>query len=253
LFVLSSPWLVNGLSIVGYFYALPVLAGIFEIAYIFYYLKAIEREQVGYLIPLFSLSPIFVLPFSVFLLGDSFGLVAVVGMILIILGVVLLTTARYGFADWRNWHKYPAARYTVISAILYGAHSLFLDLSIDHFSLLQSVLWSRLGVFVGALIIIVLVRSFNLSEFKNKGVFLFTISEVLYFVVIYLFALALAIGPVALVLGVLNIQPLFVFAISYLLWRFAPAVLKEEFGFKYNILALISVVIIVGGSVLMNF
>ena len=40
---------------------LPVVAGIFEVIYIYWYLKAIASDMVAFLVPFFSLAPIFVL------------------------------------------------------------------------------------------------------------------------------------------------------------------------------------------------
>jgi drug/metabolite transporter (DMT)-like permease len=226
------------------------LSGIFEIFYIYFYLKAIGLDNISYLIPIFSASPILILAYSVLFGGGHVGIMPIVGTLFMVAGVVLLIISKEG-------HIIPKERlavfYMVVSTILFSFQSEILDISLQQVTLYQTLIWSRLGVFLGALIISALARSFHLREFRQPGPYMFVISEVLYLATMYLFIRALEVGETAYVVSVANIQPLFVFILSYFVWKFWPHVLDEDMHFHSIRLAFLSIIIIVVGSIFINF
>lgn len=227
----------------------PFLAGVFEVAYIYWYLKAIDKEMLAFLVPFFSLAPIITLAVSLFLPYEIWpNFPSLVGMVLVIGGIILFVYSKEGF------FRLPANRsigFMLISATLFGVSSLFLDAGLDTLSVFDNLIWSRLGVFAGAVLIAYLVRQLHLRDI-NARTAVFAFSELLYLVTIYLFILALGLGVPTLVLGVGNIQPVFVFGLCLLLYKISPKILQEEFHFSLPSLAFFSLIIIAFGSWLMQ-
>lgn len=223
---------------------LPVLAGIFEVTYIYWYLKAIADDMVAFVVPFFSLAPIFVLMVNFLFFQKSIGLIPVLGILLVIGGIILLTYAKESTYKISNRQSIV---YMLLSAVFFGVSSLFLDAGLESSSWFNNLVWSRLGVFIGAIIIAIMVRGFNLRDVSLRTS-VFAISELLYLLTMYIFIRAIDSGSPELVLGIGNIQPLFVLLFSYILFRISPSILGERFYFSSYSLAVVSVVVIVFGS-----
>jgi drug/metabolite transporter (DMT)-like permease len=228
----------------------PILSGIFEIFYIFFYLKAIGLDNISYLIPIFSTSPLLIFAYSILSGGGHISLGPIAGSILMIGGVALLIVSKEGHIVPKNR---TAVFFMIISTVLFSVQSVILDSSLQLMSLPQALIWSRFGVFLGAVAIAIMCRSFHVREFGQSAPYMFIISEVLYVVTMYFFIRALEIGETAYVVSVSNIQPLFVLIFSYVIWRFWPHVLEEKVQFHSTPLAFVSVIIIVIGSIFINF
>ncbi len=228
----------------------PFLAGFFEISYIFFYLRAIEKNLVAYVIPMFAFSPLFLLAISVVFFHEKIHLVPLLAVFLILFGLILLVLAKEGSLKIQKDRFFI---FILLSTFFYTLYSLFLDRGLMALSLLEIFFYSRAGVVVGAVLISLLTKSFHLAELKNRQSYFFGISEVLYLGSIYLFLESLEKGPAAYVVTVVNIQPLFVFALSYLLWRLSPKILQEDFAFVHTRLAIVSIGLIIAGSSLLSF
>lgn len=232
----------------NFYNLIPIAAGFLEIFYIYFYLRAIEKELVAHMVSLFSFSPIFVIAF-VFITGGTIQINPLIGILLIILGTVLFIFAKIGrFNLERNKYFF----FMIIAAFLFAIHGIFLEAAFAQFSLYNTLLFSRLGVFLGAIVLMIGVKEFNINDLKNNKSYIFILSEIAYLICVWLFIQSLAKGSTAYVIGIINMQPLFVFIISYVLFRFRPKLLEEELIFRYPWLAWASLVIISIGSLLIN-
>ena len=227
----------------------PIAAGILEIAYIYFYLTAIEKEPVAYMVPFFALSPIVVLLIERFFLSEKIHLFPIVGVIVIITGVVLLSIAKEGSFDIKNKRS---ILFMLLASLLYGLSGIFFKESGTAFSILETIIISRGGVCVGGIVLLWIIKDLHARNINKKS-WWFVISELLYFLSVYLLILAIAHGSAGYVYGVVNIQPLFVFLGSYLLYRFLPKFFPEKFSFHRPGLAFLAVITIVAGSLLMLF
>lgn len=228
---------------------LPLIAGFFEVLYIYFYLKAINKAEVAYMVPIFALAPVFTLFISLVFMKGQLVLLPSVGVFVIIIGIILLVIGKQG--DFRTKPD-KSFFFMVLAALLYGFHTIFFSLGLKSFSLYDNIMFSRAGVIIGALVILVFARSINLGELRSVKPYFFIISEMLYFVSVWVFLLALSKGVASYVIGVVNIQPLFVFGASYFLWRFFPKILQEQFTFRKPYFALISIIVIIVGATMLN-
>lgn len=233
-----------------YLLFLAVPAGFLEALYIFFYLKAIEGSDIAYLIPIFSLAPLFIAIFSAIFFKEAIQLIPFIGILIIISGIILLMISRNGRLLIRK-DKYFL--FMLVATILFAAHSIFLDVGLENFSINDNLLFSRIGVFIGAVFCTLLSRSYHKKDFGTIQSYFFIISEILYLVTIYLFLLSLEKGNIIYVTGIGNMQPLFVFIISLFLSKYNKEIFCDECSFRYRSLAFCSIVIVVVGSFLVNF
>lgn len=228
---------------------LPFLAGVFEIAFIYYYFRAIEDEMVAYVVPVFSLSPVLV-ALGGMLFGQTLSLLALAGIAGTVIAIILLVKAKEGKIGL-SWGS--ALSFIIISTVLYSIYAVMLDATLHDYTLWQSISWSRLGVFAGALGYMFVARSKSLKAFVTPITYIFVVSEILYLLTVYLSVVAFEEGDAASVVAVMNSQPIFVFAVSYILWKISPKILQEKFSFNNPRLAVFSIVLLFGALYLLNF
>ncbi|HLD81663.1 MAG TPA: DMT family transporter [Patescibacteria group bacterium] len=225
-----------------------VIAGIFEVIYLFLYLKAIEREDVAFVVPLFALSPIFSILPAWFLLNQQVSRNAFLGMIVIFLSLFLLSWSKKGKVISPSKYYF----YMIFSALFYAVYSAFLGKGLEQTSFFDNMLFSRLGVVIGGLLLMSFTKTIRLEQFFTMRSYIYILPETLYLFTVWLFILALQSGPVAYVIGIINVQPVFVLLMSIFLWKLYPNFLDEKtrVHFKKPFFALLSVILVVLGSLL---
>ena len=223
--------LFNGLRWIGFGpVALIVFAGAFQVVAVFAFYQAIAKEEISRVIPLFQLTPLFVLILSLLFLKEVLTLNHYLAFVLILLGGLLISLQktkgvfklRVAFW-WMVLSSLIYAIYAVILKSLYVAHP-FWDLTV----------YLGFGEFLPTPLLLLLIASFrsrfikSLSGLKPIGWTLLILG--MFFVTAASLSglWALAIGPVTLVSVFRGFQSLFVLVYAVLLSIWLPKILKEE-------------------------
>jgi uncharacterized membrane protein len=224
-----------------------ILGGMFEIFYIYFYYKAIEEELVAFAVPLFSLSPIVMAICWYFILGEVPTVMQFFGILMTIIGIFLFVSAKEGSYGFKLSKPFW---YMVVATTLFAINSLFMDMSLGQVSETQSTLISRLGLLIGGLIIMVVTSSFDISAFKEKFTYTFTINEIVSALAVLCYVQAMSRQQASVVNGIANLQPVILFGMSYLLYKISPKIMQEDFRFAKPILAVVSLGVLFFGSYL---
>ena len=212
--------------------ALIVFAGAFQVVAVFAFYQAIAKEEISRVIPLFQLTPLFVLILSLLFLKEVLTLNHYLAFVLILLGGLLISLQktkgvfklRVAFW-WMVLSSLIYAIYAVILKSLYVAHP-FWDLTV----------YLGFGEFLPTPLLLLLIASFrsrfikSLSGLKPIGWTLLILG--MFFVTTASLSglWALAIGPVTLVSVFRGFQSLFVLVYAVFLSFWLPKILKEELG-----------------------
>src|SRR3989344_4186635 len=221
----------NGLRWIGFGpAALVIFAGAFQIVAVFAFYKAISKEEISRVIPLFQFTPPFVLILSLLFLGEVLTLTHYLAFVLILLGGLLISLQktkgvfklRVAFW-WMVLSSLIYAIYAVILKSLYVAHP-FWDLAV----------YLGFGEFLPTPLLLLLIPSSrrkltkSLSDLKPTGWILVMLG--MFFVTTASLSglWALTIGPVTLVSVFRGFQSLLVLVYAVLLSIWLPKILKEE-------------------------
>lgn len=223
-------------------------AGFFEVVYIYLYLKAIDKEDVAYMVPIFALAPIFSLLPAWFLLKQGVALLPILGILVVLLGLLIMAWSKRGKFVMPS--KYYG--YMVMASFFYAIHGVFLGKGLENTNFLDNLLLSRIGVIAGSIYLLLVSRKLTSILVLNKKSYVFLVSEGLYILSVWLFIVAISVGPVAYVMGVVNIQPVFVLLLCILLWGLQPQFLaeRESVHFSRPLVTFVGVLIVVLGSFL---
>jgi len=236
---------LQGFSHLSYFnIVLAILTGIITILLYVFYFKALQIGEASRIIPLFYLSPLFILILATIFLNEVFTPLRYLGILLLVAGAILISTKNilkisFGKAFW--W-MVLAAGFNAVNAIL-TKHLLNLT---DFWTIFS---YKGIGMFIGSIPIVY----FYLPEliemtrrYGKKVVIAVSASETITIFGTLLSVIAISIGYVTLVNALFSIQPFFVLLFTVLLSIFFPSILKEEISksiISLKILAIISMFI----------
>lgn len=219
------------------------------------YLAALDEEEASVVVPFLQLGPIFGYLLGYLILGELLALNQILASILILMGVVVLS---FDFdIDNNIKFKRKMILLMVFSAVFFSLHDvLFKQIALrDEFWV--STFWQYMGVTFSGLFIYIFVPKFRrqfVSMFKTVKPQVFSIniiSETFYLAANLASNFAMLLAPVALVLVVSSYQPLFVFLIGVILTIFLPNVAKEKISGRHLVQKIVSIIIIIVGSLLL--
>lgn len=235
---------------------LLIIIGILSVFAILPYMYALDEEETSIVVPLFQLIPIWGYIFSYFILGETLSLIQLVGCLLIIFGSIIITL------DFDEEKKIKFKKRIVLlmlsSTVLFAFYeTLFKFVAVD-ISFVLASFWEYIGVFFMGILFYVFVKKYRESFtnlLKSQGgkiISLNITSEFLTIIGNIAVNFALIIAPVALTLTISGVQPIFVFVIGILLTIFLPKFYKEKLSKKHLIQKIVSIMIMIVGSVIIN-
>lgn len=244
-------YLFHGFSQLSYFNIfLSFIAGIFYILMSIFYFKAVKIEEISRVIPLFHLSPLFILLFATLFLGEFFTPIKYLGIFLLVIGAILISSKNFikislGKAFW-------FMLFSVISISIYYVLLKYLLNFADFWTIFS---YTRIGTIFA--LIPIFYFSFpdltkTVKEHGKKVVGVISLNESLNLVGVLLITIATAVGYVTLVNALSSVQPFFVLLFAVILSVFYPKILKEEITKHTIFLKLIAIVIMFVGAVLIT-
>ncbi|MDQ3245101.1 MAG: EamA family transporter [bacterium] len=221
----------------------------------YFYLKAVDLEEISIVIPLFQLLPIFTYFLGYFILGESLNTQQIFASLLIMLGAFVLSLELD--IDRTVLFKRKAFFLVAISSLCYALNDvLFKKVALVE-SFWISVFWQYLGLFLFGLFLVVFYKKFRKAfrymfvSFNTKTLLLNLLSEVLYMIGNLASNFAILSAPVVLVLVVGSSQPLFVFVGAIIMTIVLPKIVTERISKGHMIHRVLCIIVMLIGSYLL--
>jgi drug/metabolite transporter (DMT)-like permease len=241
-YVPSAKWLLIELS----------AGGLFLFTMVFWY-KALHQSEATRVVPIVgALVPLFSLVLSFFLLGEKLDKRHLLAFIILIAGGVLIsiknTKLHYpgkALARIEEIMGKIHARYrptqdlvfnSMVSAFFFSLYYVFMKYIYSFEPFLGSFVWSRLGTFVGVMIIFLvpswrdLIRKHQKGMRREANMIFFMGVRVAAALAFIILNWAISLGNVAMVNALQGTQFLFLILLVLLLSNRYPWILKEELG-----------------------
>ena len=228
-----------------------VIAGILGALAVLSYLYALDDEDVSIVVPLFQLIPIFGFILGYFLLGETLTAKQISGCVLIIFGSVFISIERGA----KMSIKWKLLGLMVLASLLFATYDVTYKVAAVEEGFWVSIFWEHVGLFVIGLFFFIAIRTYRRQFLamigRNSGAILGINlgSEIINIVANLLTNFALLLAPVALVLTVSGLQPLFVFILSVVITIFLPKLGQEKITRIDLIQKIVAIIIILSGSV----
>lgn len=206
------------------------LAGIIQIIAVFAFYKALAKEEVSRVIPLFQLTPIFVLILSALLLKENLTTNQYIGFILILLGGFFIGLRRIeGLFKLRE-----AFWWMILSSSIYAIQAIMIKSLYANYSYLDLTFYHGVGIFIPTFALLTFSsksRGSFTREFSNLNItgWLIVGLATIFIAGAYLSGLwAFRTGSATLISVLRGFQSIFVFIFSLVLSIWLPKILKEE-------------------------
>jgi len=233
-----------------------IVVGILTGLAIMPYMYALDQDETTVVVPLFQLIPIWGYFLAFVLLGETLNWIQMVGCIFIIFGSIIITLEED--SDEKIKFKKRTIWLMLLSTVLMAVYeTLFKFVAIDA-GFVISTFWEQVGLFLFGIVLFVFFKNYRTSFvylLKTQGKKILSLnlgSETASLIGNLATNFALILAPVALVLTVNGFQPLFVFIIGVLLAWLFPKICQEKLSKKHLIQKMISILVIITGSVLIN-
>lgn len=223
----------------------------------FFYIKALQKEEVSRINLMWSLVPLFSLVLAWVFIGEKLNNQQLLSLCLLVLSTIL---ASIHSRSLRKLKFSSAFGLMLIACLLFSSHNvifrfLTINNSISFFSGFVAVSFFMSLLSFG----VFLVKPFRRSTAYDFRNFIKTNLWLLVFIVTILSKLgsflaswAISLGPVSLVDAMEGFQMIVVFLITILLSIFAPKIIKEELDKKNLILKSLALIIMISGIVVLN-
>ena len=219
---------------------------------LYLYLKCLDGEEASIVVPLLQMVPVFGYILGYVVLGETLSPNQILSSLLIVFGVVILS------ADITE-HRKISLKGKVLtlitaSSVLFALYdTLFKKVALTE-NFWVSIFWQAVGLASLGAVMLALsapLRRRFVDIFRHMGLSILSLNilnEVLYTIGSLLHSFATLLAPIALVLVVSTLQPLFVFIGGIVLTVFLPHISKEKIGFRFLLHRGVSIAIITVGS-----
>jgi len=222
----------------------------YTLANLLYY-YALKRDEPSRIIPLFSLSAIFLVFLSAIFLGEIFNFKTYLGIFIIIAGSVIITmrkNIRGAFASKSLWLMvlscFGFAVVAVINKYLLNSYSYW---QIFGF---QRVIVGLIGIFFIIFFFSNIKQSYQ--QIKKKYIILNSLAETMNLLGALLFLVAISFWYVTLANTIVSVQYVFVFLWALIISRFKPSLFSEEVSRQVIFQKIAAIILIIGGVFLIS-
>lgn len=244
-------YFIYGFQPLSYFNIfLALVTGILHLGSYVFYFKALKIEEVSRVVPLFYLSPLFILFLATIFLGEVFTPLKYLGIILLVIGAILISSKnilKISFSKSFYW--------MILSAFILSINSVLIKYLLNFADYWTIFAYERIGIVIGAIPIIYLYLPELLTTIKRHGkkvVTTLSATEVLNLLAVLLITIATSVGYVTLVNALASVQPFFVLFLTVILSIFYPSILKEEIKKSIVFSKLLAVVLMFVGAILIT-
>jgi len=238
-------YFIRGFSELSYVnIGLAIVAGIFYILMTIFYFKAVKIEEISRVIPLFHLTPLFVLILALIFLGEIFTPIKYLGIFLLMIGAILISSKwplkiNFGRAFW----------FMVLSSFTLSINAVITKYLLNFADFWTIFSYIRIGTFI-AVIPLFYINYKDIMSLAKRPLGFVVLTESLNLVAVLFITIAMSIGFVTLVNALSATPPFFVLVFTVMLSIFYPKILKEEISKKTVLMKLIAIILMFIGVVL---
>jgi drug/metabolite transporter (DMT)-like permease len=196
---------------------------------------------------MFYLGPLFVLILAAIFLGEFFTPLKYIGILLLIIGAVLISSKGLKFSLGKAFWL------MIASALCISASSVITKYLLGFSDFWTIFAYTRIGAGICLIPVLYFGLSHMRSDVKVHGrrvIGSICLSDILTVVGSLLTTFAISVGSVTLVNALASVQPFFVLAFAVALSIFYPKILKEEIGRSAVALKLIAIAMMFAGVIL---
>ena len=203
-----------------------LLAGTFELLYVYFYFLALEIESTSTVITLFQFAPVFGVLFGFIFIHEIPSLIQCMAILIILTGTLCLVIEKNEINL-----KYKVIKLMGVSTLFVGLYGTFFKMAGESLPLWTAVFWEYIGISLAGLLFFIFSKQ-NQSQFfamlKGKAVALTSVAEFLNIGAILATNAAVLLAPVGLVLSISSVQPVFVLIEGVLLSIILPQYFKND-------------------------
>ncbi len=243
-------YLFHGFAKLSFFnIGLSFIAGIFYILAIAFYFKAVKIEEISRVVPLFYLTPLFILVFAWIFLEEIFTPIKYLGIFLLVAGAIFISSRNFiklsfGKAFW----------FMVFASLILSLNAVITKYLLNFADFWTIFSYTRIGAALGLIPVFFTFPGIisALRKYRKKVIGTMFLNESLNTGSVLLITIATAVGPVTLVNALSSIQLLFVLLFSVILSIFYPEILKEEVRKLTILLKLLAIILMIAGAILIT-
>lgn len=250
--------LLFGVSVfnVGFFStSILIFAGLLSGFAIYLYLTALNQTDASNVVPIFQTIPIFGFIVAYLILKETIPADKIIASLLIISGSISISIEK------NSQGKFSVAKKVLLlmltSSFLYACYDTLFKLIALEENFWVSTFWQIVGLFIFGLFLFISSKNHRsnfislVKENSFKILALNAINEVINLTGTLLLAFATLLAPIALVTTVGTYQPVFVLIIGFLITKIFPEISKEDMS-KFSIFKkILSISIILLGTLLL--
>lgn len=208
--------------------ALTIIIGFTRIYYTLPYFKSLSIEEVSRVVPLWQLTPLFVLGLSSLILNESLKAQNYVAFALLVLGGTL-----FSIKPGKGLRLSVAFYLMIVSSFLFAVYSIALKYLYSFSDFYTIFIWVQVGSFAAffQLFLLKRFRNYLLQAYKTSSKRIGTVivlEQVVAYVSLACSNYAISLGPVVLISALGSMQPLFVLLFATILSLQFPHVLDES-------------------------
>ncbi len=233
---------------------LLIITGGITIAWIILYLYTLEIEDVSLIVPWFLTIPVFGYILGYIFLGETLSPHQIAGSLVILCGVILISI---DFSGQQRKYKWRSVLYMLVACLLISIAGIIFKYVTVGENFWVSSFWEYVGLGFFGIILYLFVPKYR-AEFmlmnKMGGIKIFilnTISEILTIIGNLLTNYAILLAPVTMVYLVGSVQPAIVLFMTLFATKFFPKIIKEDTREKILLPKIISIFIILVGSIIL--
>ena len=207
-----------------------VLSGMFEALYILFYFFALEEESAATVISLFQFAPVFGLLFGYLVLGEVPTGLQLAAVALVLAGTLCIVMKK----EKGSRFNMNVVLLMLVSTIFVAVYNTIFKLAGENIFFWTAVFWQYLGIGAVGFLLYFGVPSYR-KQFhtmlvrRGAGVLALTgTAELMNIAALVCTNAAVLLAPVALVLSVSSVQPIFVLIEGFLLIKLVPGFLAPE-------------------------
>jgi transporter family protein len=237
--------------------AVLLLAGLCNVSWIIFYLKALPDEDVSTVIPWFLTSPFFGYILGYIILGENLSTKQLLGGLIILIGGLLLSIKRQHDKSGYTI-RWLLIRNMTIASLLAALWAILFKFIARENDFWISSFWEHIGLGVGGLFIIFFAPSYRKGFLKiirsntKQILFINLSSETLTITGNLLANYAILLVPVTAVLLLEVIQPAIVFILGIFFTIFFPKILREDISRNNLIQKGTAIAIMILGAMLLT-
>lgn len=233
---------------------LLIITGGITIAWIILYLFTLEIDDISSVVPWFLTVPVFGYAFGYIFLGETLSNQQLAGSLIIMLGVFLVSI---DFSGQKRQLKWKSALYMLVACLLIAISGVIFKYVTIGENFWVSSFWEYIGLGGFGIIIFLFVPKYR-AEFmlmnRMGGIKIFilnTISEILTIIGNLLTNYAILLAPVTMVYLVGSFQPAIVLFLTLFATKFFPQIVKENITGRVLLPKIISIFIVILGSIML--